>query len=81
MIGTDALGSQAVVEAAKGQPESEHACMKCCGVCMLTSVIPACPDSTRAQIVTHAIFAALIEQLRGRVVVVDSRHPQAYRLM
>jgi hypothetical protein len=76
MMGTDALGNQAVAEAAKGQPESKHACTKCCGVCMLTSVIPACPESTRAQTITHAIFASLIEQLRGQFVVVDPDIPK-----
>src|SRR4051812_2571172 len=53
MTGNDARGDHGSARAAKGQADSGHACLKCCGVCMVTSVIPMGPGSTPAQTVTH----------------------------
>jgi hypothetical protein len=76
MSNSEALGELLLAMAVNGQPESVHACMKCCGACMLTSVIPVGPGSTVAQAITRITFASLIEQLRGRVVVVDPDIPK-----
>jgi hypothetical protein len=61
----------------KGQPNSaDHACPKCCGACMLTSVMPFPPDWTVAPAVSRVTFAALSEQLRGHTVFVDPDIPK-----
>jgi hypothetical protein len=76
MTDNDALDNRELAKTFEGQPESGHACIKCCGACMLTSIIPVGPDSTPAQVVSHIAFASLIEQLRGRIVVVDPDIPK-----
>jgi hypothetical protein len=74
MTDNEAPGNHAL--AVKVQPESGHACIKCCGACMLTSVIPVGLDSTPAQTITHVTFASLIEQSGWRIVVVDPDIPK-----
>jgi hypothetical protein len=76
MAANEAPNDRAQAEAIKGQPDSRQGCIKCCAACMLTSVIPVGPGSTPAQTVTHVTFASLIEQSRGRVVVVDPDIPK-----
>lgn len=76
MTDNDARGDHGFAGAAKGRADSGHACLKCCGVCMVTSVIPVGPGPTPAQAVTHVVFALLIEQSRGRIVVVDPDIPK-----
>lgn len=76
MADNGAPGHHGLARAAKDQADSGHACVKCCGVCMVTSVIPVGPGSTPAQSVTHVMFALLIEQSRGRIVVVDPDIPK-----
>jgi hypothetical protein len=76
MPNREALGELVLAKAVNGQLENGHACMKCCGACMLTSVIPVGPGSTVRQAITRITFASLIEQLRGRVVVVDPDIPK-----
>jgi hypothetical protein len=70
------LGEHPSTSEAKGQPDTGHGCLKCCGVCMLTSVISVGPGSTPGRTVTHVIFASLIEQSRGRIVLVDPDIPK-----
>lgn len=66
-----------VSSADPGQPESaDHACLKCCGACMLTSVIPLAALWTVVTVASRISFAALSEQLRGRIVFVDPDIPK-----
>jgi hypothetical protein len=70
-----------MASADNGQPESaDHACLKCCGACMLTSLMPLAPGWTVVPVASRVTFAALSEQLRGHIVF-RSGHPEAYRLI
>jgi hypothetical protein len=60
-----------------GQPEStDDACLKCCGVCVLTSILPHDPSWIVAPVVSRVSFAFISEQLRGRIVLVDPDIPK-----
>ena len=55
-----------------GKPEStDDACLKCCGVCVLTSILPH--HGTRS---VPRILRFHKEQLRGRIVLVDPDIPK-----
>ena len=54
----------------------DHACLKCCGACMLTSVVPLAPQWTVVPVVSRISFASLSEQLRGHTVFVDPDIPK-----
>jgi len=54
----------------------EDACPKCCGACILTSVMPQAPQWTVAAAVSRIIFTSLNEQLRDRIVFVDPDIPK-----
>jgi hypothetical protein len=57
-----------------GEPESaDDACLKCCGICLLTSILPHDPSWIVAPVVSRVSFALLNEQLRGRVVFVPKQ--------
>ena len=59
------------------QPEStDDACLKCCGVCVLTSILPHDLSWTVAPMVSRVSFVFTSEQLRGRVVLVDPDIPK-----
>ena len=77
MAANDAPGDHGLAKAAKGQPHGGHACIKCCGACTLTSVLPIWPGWAAAQAITRVTFALLIEQSCGRVVVVDPDIPKS----
>jgi hypothetical protein len=54
-----------------GEPEStDDACLKCCGMCVLTSILPHDPSWIVVPLVSHVSFAFTSEQLRGRIVLV-----------
>jgi hypothetical protein len=60
-----------------GQPESTNdACQKCCGVYVLTSILPRDPSWIVAPIVSRVSFAFISEQLRGHIVFVDPDIPK-----
>jgi hypothetical protein len=60
-----------------GEPESsDHACPKCCGVCVMASSLPNPPSSIVAPAVSRALFVIQSEQLRGRIVLVDPDIPK-----
>jgi hypothetical protein len=60
-----------------GQLEStDDACLKCCGVCVLTSILPHDLSWTVAPMVSRVSFVFTSEQLRGRVVLVDPDIPK-----
>jgi hypothetical protein len=60
-----------------GQRESnDDACPKCCGVCVLTSILPRAPLWIVALVVSRVSFAFTSEQLRGRIVLVDPDIPK-----
>jgi hypothetical protein len=67
MTDKDTVGHHGSASDANGQRDIGPACVKCCGICMLISVIPFGPGPTPAQSVTHVIFASLIEQSHGRI--------------
>lgn len=72
-----ALPVDKVIADKGGQLKSaDHACPKCCGACMLTSVIPLTPDWTVVPVVSRVTFAALSEQLGGHTVFVDPDIPK-----
>jgi hypothetical protein len=60
-----------------GQSEStDDACLKCCGVCALTSILPHDPSWAVVPVVSRVSFAFLNEQLRGHIVFVDPDIPK-----
>jgi hypothetical protein len=60
-----------------GQPEgTDNACAKCCGMCVLTSVLPHDPSWVVAPMVSRISFAFISEQLRGRIVFVEPDIPK-----
>jgi len=70
-------GDRNLLLANKGEPTSvSHACLKCCGACMLISILPPSPGWTLALAVTHVSFASCSEQLRGHIVFVDPDIPK-----
>jgi hypothetical protein len=70
-------GDHAASVAHENQPASDaHACLKCCGICMLTSVSPRTPDWAVAAIPSRIDFAFPGEQLRGHIVFVDPDIPK-----
>jgi hypothetical protein len=69
--------AQAVLTDGVGEPEStDDACLKCCGVCVLTSILPRAPSWIVAPMVSRVSFAFTSEQLRGRIVLVDPDIPK-----
>jgi hypothetical protein len=72
----DALGNNYLVTD-KAQPKSaDDACQKCCGACMVTSIMPLGPEWTVIPVVSRVSFASLSEQLRGHIVLVDPDIPK-----
>jgi hypothetical protein len=64
-------------EGGVGAPDSaDDACQKCCGVCVLTSVLPHHPSWIVAPVVSRVSFAFTSERLRGRIVFVDPDIPK-----
>ena len=60
-----------------GKPEStDDACLKCCGICVLTSILPHDPSWIVAPIASRVSFALTSQQLRGRIVFVDPDIPK-----
>ena len=55
---------------------NEPLCPKCCGVCFLTSAMPAGTDWTVAPVVSRISFVSPSEQIRGHIVVVDPDIPK-----
>ena len=55
---------------------ADDACLKCCGACMLTSVMPPAPAWTVVLAVSRLTFAPLSEQLRGHIVFIDPDIPK-----
>jgi hypothetical protein len=74
----DLLGKvHAVSTKETGQLEStDDACLKCCGVCVLTSILPHHLSWIVAPMVSRVSFAFKSEQLRGRIVLVDPDIPK-----
>jgi len=69
--------SHAASVAHKNQPTGDaHACLKCCGICVLTSVIPRGPDWAVGAIASRIVLASPGEQLRGHIVFVDPDIPK-----
>ena len=58
------------------QKNAEDACLKCCGACMLTSVMPLAPAWTVILAFSHLTFAPLSQQLRGHIVFIDPDIPK-----
>ena len=74
----DPLGKvHAVSTKEAGQPEStDDSCLKSCGVCVLTSILPHDLSWTVAPMVSRVSFVFTSEQLRGRIVLVDPDIPK-----
>ena len=69
--------AHAVSTEGMGEPESTHdGCLKCCGICVLTSVLPRDPLWIVAPAVSRFSFALIDDQLRGRIVLVDPDIPK-----
>jgi hypothetical protein len=69
--------THAVPTEGMGAPEStDDACLKCCGVCVLTSTLPNGPSWIVAPVVSRLSFAFTSEQMRGRTVFVDPDIPK-----
>jgi len=58
------------------QKSADHACLKCCGACMQTSVMPLAPAWTVVLAVSRLTFASRSEQLRGHIVFIDPDIPK-----
>lgn len=74
----DGTSNDHVVSVAhQNQPAGDaHACLKCCGLCMLTSVIPRGPDWAVAAMASCMVLALPGEQLQGHIVFVDPDIPK-----
>ena len=54
----------------------KHVCLKCCGACMFTTVLPLGPEWTVVINASHISFIPANEQLRGHTVFVDPEIPK-----
>jgi hypothetical protein len=69
--------NDAVPVAHNDQPTRDaHGCLKCCGICMLASVIPRAPDWTVAATVSGRVLALPGVPSRGHIVFVDPDIPK-----
>src|SRR6478672_5080811 len=69
--------NDAVSVAHKDQPTRDaHGCPKCCGICMLASVIPEAPDWTLAAMISRRFLVLPGVPLRGHIVFVDPEIPK-----
>ena len=58
------------------QKNADDAYLKCCGACMLTSVMPPAPVWSVVRAVSRLSFASRSEQLRGHIVFIDPDIPK-----
>jgi hypothetical protein len=60
-----------------GQPEgADDACLKCCGICVLTSILAHDPSWIVLPSVSRVTFAFTSEQLRGHILLIDPDIPK-----
>ena len=76
MVNDGAVSGQAQAADHGRRTVDEDACPKCCGVCILSSVMPQAPQWTVAPAVSRIIFDLPNEQLRGCIVFVDPDIPK-----
>ena len=76
--GHDAVGKtdMAAVKGAIKQEGRHDICLKCCGICVQTTVLKYDPFSISLPVGSRISFAYSSEQLRGSVVFVDPDIPK-----
>lgn len=62
------------------QPIEDHACMKCCGLCIASGINPSFVAAATEFKISFVVFVFEQTHLFGRAISVDPGIPQAHRL-
>lgn len=70
-------GSQAIPSNESQSSDDSHACLKCCGACMLGGVAQTSPEWRIARVVSRVLLPSPEAQLHGHIVFVDPDIPKS----